>query len=253
MIETLSYALAALALPPTSLVALALLGLVWPRRARRLGLGLAAAALAGLLVLGTDVAARRLIRTLESAPLADARSSGAQAIVILAAGRSRGAPEWGGETVRALTLGRLRYGARLAHETGLPVLVTGGKPGGGHVAEAELMRDALRDEFGVAPRWVEAASDTTYDNARLSAALLLPAGVTHVLLVTDAWHMPRAQPAFERHGLRVTPAPTGYLGQAPFRALHLIPNAESLRVSHIALREWLGIVWYRLRDRIANS
>lgn len=247
MVETLSYAAAALVLPPSSLALLALLGLWWSRRTRRLGLALAAAALIGLLVLGTGVVAQALIRTLEVAPLANAKATGAQAIVILAGGRSRGAPEWGGETVRAFTLQRVRYGARLARETGLPILVTGGKPGGGRHAEAELMRDSLRDEFGIAPRWVEAASDTTYDNARLSAAELLPAGIEHVLLVTDAWHMPRARPVFERHGLKVTPAPTGYLGQAAFRPLHLVPNAEGLRIAHIALREWLGIAWYRLR------
>lgn len=247
MVETLSYAAAALVLPPSSLVLLALLGLWWSRRARRLGLALAAAALIGLLVLGTGVVAQALIRTLEVAPLADTKATGAQAIVILAGGRSRGAPEWGGETVRAFTLQRVRYGARLARETGLPILVTGGKPGGGRHAEAELMRDLLRDEFGIAPRWVEAASDTTYDNARLTAAELLPAGIERVLLVTDAWHMPRARPVFERHGLRVMPAPTGYLGQAAFRPLHLVPNAEGLRIAHIALREWLGIAWYRLR------
>lgn len=247
MIETPSYAAAALLLPPTSLVLLALVGLSWSRRARLPGLGLACVSLLGLLVLSTEAAAQALIRTLEVAPLRDPRAAGAQAIVILAGGRSRGAPEWGGETVRALTLQRVRYGARLARETGLPILVTGGNPGGGRHAEAELMRDALRDEFGIAPRWVEAASDTTYDNARLSAAELLRAGVEHVLLVTDAWHMPRAQPVFERHGLKVTPAPTGYLGQAAFRPLHLVPNAASLRIAHIALREWLAIAWYRLR------
>lgn len=247
MIETLSYAVAALVLPPTSLVLLALLGLAWSRRARRLGTALAAAALIGLLVLGTGAVSQALIRTLEVAPLADAKATGAQAIVILAGGRSRGAPEWGGETVRALTLQRVRYGARLARETGLPVLVSGGKPGGGRHAEAELMRDLLRDEFGIAPRWVEAASETTYDNARLGAAALLPAGVERVLLVTDAWHMPRARAAFERHGLKVTPAPTGYLGQTAFHPLQLVPNAESLRVAHVALAEWLGIAWYRLR------
>jgi uncharacterized SAM-binding protein YcdF (DUF218 family) len=248
MIDTLSYAAAALALPPTSLILLALVGLAWSRRSRRLGLGLAYVSLIGLLALGTGAVAQALIRTLEVPPLGDARAAGAQAIVILSGGRSRGAPEWGGETVRAFTLQRVRYGARLARETGLPILVTGGKPGGGRHAEAELMRDLLRDEFGIAPRWVEAASDTTYDNARLSAALLLPAGVERVLLVTDAWHMPRARPAFERHGLKVTPAPTGYLGQAASRPLDLVPNAESLRIAHIALREWLGIAWYRLRD-----
>ena len=248
MIDTLSYAAAALALPPTSLILLALVGLAWSRRSRRLGLGLAYVSLIGLLALGTGAVAQALIRTLEVAPLGDARAADAQAIVILSGSRSRGAPEWGGETVRAFTLQRVRYGARLARETGLPILVTGGKPGGGRHAEAELMRDLLRDEFGVAPRWIEAASDTTYDNARLSAALLLPAGIERVLLVTDAWHMPRARPAFERLGLKVTPAPTGYLGQAALRPLDLVPNAESLRIAHIALREWLGIAWYRLRD-----
>jgi uncharacterized SAM-binding protein YcdF (DUF218 family) len=253
MIETLSYAAAALVLPPTSLVALALLGMAWSRRARGLGLGLAAAALLGLLGLGTGVAAQALIRTLEGPALADANSAGAQAIVILAGGRSRGAPEWGGEMVRATTLQRVRYGARLARETGLPILVTGGKPGGGDVAEAELMRDLLRDEFGIAARWVEAASETTYDNARLTAAILRPAGVSHVLLVTSASHMPRAQAVFERHGLRVTPAPTAYLGQAAFRPLHLVPNAEGLYVSHVALREWLGIGWYRLLGSLPGS
>jgi uncharacterized SAM-binding protein YcdF (DUF218 family) len=253
MIETLSYAAAALVLPPTSLVALALAGLAWSRRARAPGLGLAAVALLGLLGLGTGVAAQALIRTLEAPPLADAKASGAQAIVILAGGRSRGAPEWGGETVRATTLQRVRYGAHLARETGLPILVTGGKPGGGDVAEAELMRDLLRDEFGIAPRWVEAASETTYDNARLSAAILLPAGITRVLLVTSASHMPRAQPVFEQYGLRVTAAPTDYLGQAAFRPLHLVPSAEGLYVSHIALREWLGIGWYRLRGLLPGS
>ncbi len=253
MIETLSYAAAALVLPPTSLVALALAGLAWSRRARGPGLALAAVALLILLGLGTGVAAQALIRSLEAPPLADAKASGAQAIVILAGGRNRGAPEWGGETVRATTLQRVRYGTHLARQTGLPVLVTGGKPGGGTATEAELMRDVLRDEFGIAPRWVEAASDTTYDNARLTAAQLLPAGITHVLLVTSASHMPRAQAVFEQHGLKVTPAPTAYLGQAPFRPLHLVPNAEGLYVSHIALREWLGIGWYRLRGVLPRS
>lgn len=247
MVETPSYALTAIVLPPTSLVLLALLGLWWARRARALGLAVAAAALLGLLALSTGVAAHALIRTLEPAPLADAAAAHAQAIVILGGGRNRGAPEWGGETVRTTTLQRLRFGARLARATGLPVLVAGGKPGGGRRAEADLMRDLLRDELGVAPRWVEAASETTEENARFSAAWLRSAGIERVLLVTEAWHMERARLAFERHGLKVTAAPTGYLGQAPFRLLHLVPNAESLRIAHLALREWLGIAWYRLR------
>ena len=72
--------------------------------------------------------------------------SQAQAIVIVAGGRHRNAPEYGGETVNPLTLERLRYGARLARASGLPILLSGGAPSGG-TAEALLMRDALERDF----------------------------------------------------------------------------------------------------------
>jgi uncharacterized SAM-binding protein YcdF (DUF218 family) len=67
-----------------------------------------------------------------------------------------------------------------------------------------------------------------------------------VLLVTDAWHMPRAAPEFVRNGFDVVPAPAGFLGARPFSGYQLAPSIESLRLTHIALREWLGMLVYRL-------
>jgi uncharacterized SAM-binding protein YcdF (DUF218 family) len=246
--ETATYVAASFLLPPTSLLLLALCGL-WLARSRvRLGIGLTTASLLLLLLLSTGFVAQTLLRTLEVVPPADLRAADAQAIVILAGGRNRGALEWGGgETLSAFSLQRVRYGARLANATGLPVLVTGGNPERALYAEATLMRDALEREFDVRVRWVEDKSDTTADNAHLSAPLLRAAGIKRILLVTDAWHMPRALPLFEREGLTVVPAPMGYLGQRAFRWQMLVPSAEGLRQTSLALREWLAIVYYRWR------
>lgn len=155
-----------------------------------------------------------------------------------------GAPEWRGETLNSHSLQRVRYGARLARELQLPVLVTGGTPGRGERPEAQLMADSLRADFGVEVRWIEDASLTTRDNAQRTAALLAGASVQRIVLVTDAAHMPRARLNFAAAGFDVTSAATGYLGQVPFAWNHLLPSVEGLRRTNIALREWLA----RARD-----
>ncbi len=246
---TASYVLGQLALPPTSLMLAALAGALLAWRSRLAGTALAVASLLALLALSTSLVAHALIRSLEPPPLADAQRRGAQAVVVLAGGRLRDSPEWGGDTVSAASLRRLRFGAQLARETGLPLLLAGGNPERAARPEARLMQAVLEREFGLAAQWVEERSDTTDENARFSAAILAPLGVSRVLLVTDAYHMPRAQRAFARAGLDPIAAPTGYLGQSAWRPQHLVPNAEALRVSNLALRERAAGLWYRVRDR----
>jgi uncharacterized SAM-binding protein YcdF (DUF218 family) len=245
---TWNYILSDLVLPPTSLVVLALGGLALLRRRPRIGTLLAGGSVLALLALSLPVVAAALARTLEPPPVTAAALKRAQAIVILAGGSNRGAPEWGGETVKTYTLQRVRYGAKLARETGLPILVTGGTTQPGRTAEAAQMRAVLVDEYGLAVRWTETASTTTRENAILAARELQAAGVTRIALVTDALHMPRAQRAFERAGLDVIAAPTAYAGQRPFCLDQLVPGAAALHLSHLALHEWVGRAVYALRD-----
>jgi len=235
---TFNYALSSVLLPPTSLIALTLIGALMLRRRRAMGLLLIVGCQVLMLALSMPVIANALARTLEppAASIEDIRRT--QAIVVLGGGRNRGAPEWNGETINALTLQRARYGARLARETGLPLYVTGGKPTGGQFAEGTLMRDLLAREFNVEVKWVDATAATTRENALMAAQDLRPLNVNRVALVTDAMHMPRAQRAFEMAGLAVTPAPTSYSGQHPFARYQLIPGPSALRESHAALREW---------------
>jgi uncharacterized SAM-binding protein YcdF (DUF218 family) len=246
---TFNYALSDLVLPPTVLVALTLIGVVLLRRRRLLGLTLIVGSQVLLLALSTPVVAMALARTLEPPPVTPVQLRRAQAIVILAGGNNRGSPEWGGETVKTYTLQRLRYGARLARETRLPILVTGGTPPGGRHAEADLMREVLQKEYGLDVRWVETASKTTGENATRTADMLAKDRIVRVALVTDAIHMPRSRQAFEAAGLEVIACPTAFAGQRPFALYQLIPGPAALELSHLALREWVARGVYLLQYR----
>jgi uncharacterized SAM-binding protein YcdF (DUF218 family) len=249
---SLTYLVGAVIVPPASLILLGLLGLALRRRRPALGAALTGFSLAALLLLSLPVTAYSLMSRLEGPPLPDARAVGdAQAIVILAGGAARGAPEWGGDTVNLFTLQRVRYGAWLAKRTQLPVLITGAAPKEGRPGEAAMMRDVLRQEFGVAVRWFDEQARTTAGNAREAASLLHTAGIGRIVLVTSAFHMPRAQRAFERAGMQVIAAPTGYFGYADgrFEWPHLVPSGDALRISYLALREMAAGLFYRSVDR----
>lgn len=237
--------LAGLILPPTGLLLAALFGaLVWRSYGRwrgRFGALLLGASLSLLIVLSIPAVGQRLLASLERyPPVTGEHLTGVQAIVVLGGGTYRAAPEYGGDTVNSFSLERVRYAAKLARESKLPILVTGGLINGVR-AEAELMREVLANEFGVPVRWVEAASLDTADNARLSAEMLKAAGVTRVALVSHGWHLPRAVPLFEREGLTVVPAPTRF---STGHVLAWIPG--DLRDSRIALHEYLGRAVQRL-------
>lgn len=173
----------------------------------------------------------------------------AQAIVILGGGRRSHAPEFGTDTVSRLTLERLRYGARLARETGLPVLVSGGRPFSTAEPEAALMATSLREDFGVRVRWQEGVSRTTWENAVDTRRLLAGTGIRRIYLVTHARHMPRAVYAFRAQGFHVIPAPTGFTTADPDipSLFDLLPSARALNNTYYACWEGLGLLWYHLR------
>jgi len=238
--------LTALALPPAGPLLLAALGLLLMRRWPRFGKTLAWSGLALLWLLATPAVTKPMLAAIEDIPPLDpARARSAQAIVVLGGGSYPVAPEYGGDTVSRWSLERIRYAARLQRQTGLPVLVTGGAPLGG-MPEGRSMKAALEKDFGVAVRWVEAASADTRENARFSVPLLREAGVKRVLLVTHAWHMRRAQSAFAAAGLDAIAAPTAYETTSPFLMTDLLPGPGGLQAGRIALHEQLGLIVQRL-------
>lgn len=238
--------LASLVLPPTGPLLLALFGLWLARRRRQAGLWLVAVATIVLFLLSLPWVSNLLLRGLEdAAPVAPEALVRAQAIVILGGGTYHSAPEYGGDTVSDLGLERLRYGARLARASGLPVAVAGGILGSER-SEGEMMREALATDFNIPARWVEVESRNTAENAARLAPMLREAGVSHIALVTHAWHMRRARDQFEHHGLKVLPAPTGFATTSRTSLMNWVPGAGAMYGSQIALHEWLGLLVDRL-------
>lgn len=245
----LTNGMAALLLPPFNGLLLIVLGwLQWRSRP-----GLARQLVGGgallLFVLSLPIVGDSLLRSLEAEPLDLRRAGEAHAIVLLGGGRYLDAPEYGGDTAGRYTLVRLRYAARLQRETGLPLLVTGGRPSGGLLPEGEIMRRVLEEEFKVPVHWIETESNTTRENAIFSSRILQAAGVKRILLVSHAWHMPRAVEAFSRTGLEVIPAPTVFARPQP-TPLSFLPNAAAMENSGNALHEWIGRLWYWFLDRV---
>ena len=138
--------------------------------------------------------------------------------------------------------------AAMQRQPALRVLFTGGE--GGLIAHgpSEAQRaQVFFDSLGVAPARVlyESASRTTHENAVLCAQLPSVNPQERWLLVTSAWHMPRAMGTFRAAGWNVHAYPVD------FRSAHSTPWTEySLRDGlarwQLALHELLGTLYYRL-------
>ncbi|RME35075.1 MAG: YdcF family protein [Gammaproteobacteria bacterium] len=248
---TLGYVLKTLLLPPGLFWLVLLAGLWLQRRRRAMGTALLLALLIAGWLLSLPGLIRPLAATLERYPPLSPREvpADAGAIVVLAGGLRRSGD---GYDLKTTTLDRLREGARLHRETGLPLLLSGGKVFGGEgPAEAELMQRVLGEEFNLQARWLEQESRNTAENARYSAAILGREGIGKVVLVTHALHMPRAVEQFRRAGLEVVAAPIAFISTPPAAPslFDWLPSLHALNVFSAVLHEYLGLAWYRLRYR----
>ena len=242
-----SKVVSAFLLPPLNLLLPGIAGFFLLRRSPKWGKRLIGLALFGFWLLCTPFVANRFLATLEI-PYRPIAGDEADAIVILGGGLYTDAVEYGGgATLHGRTLERVRYGAWLYRRIGKPILVSGGAPKGDE-PEGQVMRAVLEQEFGVPVTWVEDRSSNTRQNARFSAGMLREAGIRRIYLVSQVWHLPRAAREFERAGLTVFPAGTGYQSPVKPELMDFLPSARSLNTSFYACHEWVGLLWYRIRD-----
>ncbi|HKJ09504.1 MAG TPA: YdcF family protein [Gammaproteobacteria bacterium] len=246
--------LKSLLLPPGLLLWPLAAGLILLAFAPGAGVALTAAGAVMLYVGSTPATARWLARRLETTPpvAADPPAEPAAGAIVVLGGELRcPAPEYGGDTLAPTTLERVRYGAVLHRATGLPVLVTGGRPPGCQSSEAALMAGVLERELGVETCWREEHSRTTWENAQQAAAVLGERGIGRILLVTHAMHMQRAARAFRRAGLEVVSAPMGFTAGHLYQrgAAAWLPSATAQHLIADLAYEWLGGLHYRLRSR----
>lgn len=253
--------LTALALPPASLIVLAVIGarLILPRRV--VGFTLVLLACTGLWLTSTTGFARLLqdfalrippawtaadVEALRQEVKAQPRGRTDVAILVLGGGMKPRAPEYGVSDLTPASYQRLRYGVWLARATAAPLGFSGGlgwAQRDGETPEARIAERVAQEEFGTRLRWVEDLSRDTHENAARSAALLRSAGVRKVVVVTHAWHMPRALRSFREvlgQEMQVVGAPMGFFVRRHSPSLEWLPSGEGVYQNRVVLRELLA-------------
>jgi uncharacterized SAM-binding protein YcdF (DUF218 family) len=151
---------------------------------------------------------------------------------------------------------RFFHAVRVYRETfSNKIVLTGGRIDlltGDATPEAYAMFELLNEFFGIDSSDVifETESRNTRENAVYTKTALEMAGLgTDIILVTNAYHMPRSVGIFKKAGFeRVIPAPTGYREdeRLNMKPLSLMPNPGSLFISAVALHEYYGIIAYKI-------
>ena len=152
----------------------------------------------------------------------------------------------GDRFTEALRLAELYPEARIVITGGAGVFVTGEDP------EADAGARFFR-AFGISTERLVLEDDArnTEENAVLTKALVEAQPGEVWLLVTSAFHMPRSVGLFRKAGFEVVPWPVDYFSTGNQRpAIKLDQLAENLSVTSIALREWAGLLVYRLTGKI---
>jgi len=97
---------------------------------------------------------------------------------------------------------------------------------------------------------VEGTSRNTYENAVNTAAILRAGGYRRFLLVTSAFHMRRAAAAFGAQGVVADRYPVDFRADTRITPLSFLPSAGGLEKTTMAVREWVGLLVYRLQGYI---
>lgn len=219
---------------------------------RRTGLALAVLGFAGLLLAGLSPLSPLALLPLEQRFPAFAEDGRpVTGIIVLGGGVEAGLTSARGQVVVNDAGERPIYFADLARRYPNARLVFSGGSGSlqeGSVSEADMI-SRFGDTLGL-PRSrliLENLSRNTRENAAFSAQLLLPKPGERWLLVTSAWHMPRAVGCFRKAGFAVTAYPVDYRtrGWVDLGRFNTFAS-DGLLAFDIAAKEWVGLLAYRL-------
>ncbi|MCJ8141477.1 YdcF family protein [Ancylobacter sp. A5.8] len=247
----------AIAVPSTFLTIVAVLGLVLLLcRLRRVGLALICAGLLGLVVFGLGPPGRALTVPLENRfpsfvddglPVHGVVVLGGGELPLITQARGQASFQEAGERITTLAdLARRYPDAKIVFSGGSGELVRETR-----LSEADVVRMAL-PQLGIPVERVtfEDRSRNTAENAAFSRDLVAPKPGERWLLVTSAYHMPRAMGCFRVADFDVTAYPVDFRTTGHSRWTEPFRNvAEGLAFTDLAVREWVGLAVYYLTGR----
>lgn len=244
-------------LAPTKIaLAAALAGLLaTATRFARLGRRLMAAGVIGLALLGLTPIGVLIMQPLEDRfPFPADAPPAPDAIIVLGGAMNEDMKNSRGPTSMTEAGARMTAGVELARRYPNARLVfTGGS--------AALTQNGESEAEGAERLWLalgvpkermlfERRSRNTYENATMTRELAQPRPGERWLLVTSAWHMPRSIGIFRQQGFNVTAYPVDYHTYAGLDGFTARYGAiERFQQFEWALREWIGLVAYRLTGK----
>jgi len=231
---------------PPGIMVLVMAGLALYLRKRAPKGAIACAALAAVIWIGTSNAfSDLLLRPLETAYAVPAKPQG-DVIVLLCGGfRGGGEPYSASERLASGTLERAAVAYKLYKETRLPLLVSGGAPFSAR-PESEATAAWLK-ELGVPAKDIltEERSRDTYENAAYSLRICGEKGFKKPIVLTSAYHMPRAVLIFKEAGAEITPFPVARRSGGRHYFNDYLPGG-GITETRLALNEYMGLLYYRL-------
>jgi uncharacterized SAM-binding protein YcdF (DUF218 family) len=93
---------------------------------------------------------------------------------------------------------------------------------------------------------LERSARNTHENALFSTSTVQPQADETWVLITSAMHLPRAVGLYRKAGWQVIPYPVDYRSSGRIAFAPSLRFAEELYAFDHAVREWVGLVAYRL-------
>lgn len=235
---------------PVSLAAfsfLAALAASWKKP--RLSRGLMLIGLLVLFGLGSGYVAQHLAGPLERSYPSPSDEAKAEAVVVLG-----GAVDIVRSTQDRIEFNerceRIIEGAKLVRGKRAKTLIVSGGSGDPQQQETDeaTFLEAFAKTMGVRPSSiiVQKKSRTTNEDAKYTAEILRRENIKSFFLVTSATHMRRAVGCFRKQGFEPTPYPVDFMAEPRIsRVFSFFPSDEGLRLSTVAIHEYLGYAVYR--------
>jgi len=139
--------------------------------------------------------------------------------------------------------GRSHEAIRLYHEINEAKIITSGYPGSGAIPEALKSAKKLI-ELGIPQKDILMQSEPR-DTEEEAINIKNIVGNEQFILITAAYHMPRAMQLFKKHGLNPIAAPTHFL--VTNSKLTSFPSGSYLKKTEIAFHEYLGSLWNQVK------
>ncbi len=209
-------------------------------------------------LLSTEPVSDALILPLENSSPPYSFDEKARAIAVLGGGTFACSPDesTGGSSVHGSLypepMKRVYYTFRIYKDLKCRIIVSGGKVSvrKSYESEADIMKRVLVT-LGVPESKIicEDMSRNTFENLFNIKRILDKHHIKgKLIIVSSAYHMKRIKLAAERLKLDIIPAPTDYLtNRAGYDFTSFLPRAFYLLKSSIALREYIGILYYRIK------